>query len=288
MALTFGYEFEVHGNGAAVLDLLFSQGAVPDNSLHEYHCGDNGCDDCDHENYGPRGQWLFSAQRDETVSAGFPSKVLTWGTEQAERAFLTMEHAAVLAGADLSGNSGMHVHVVKPEREGNDPEYVWNDDPYADRPFTTREQVTWRMLRIFVRYQDDLELVAHAGRSGMRRYPNSRVSVHDPELFWGQDLDDAPSVNRHGRYVHAAPAEGSWLEINRHPNTYEFRLWNAAKAAWRQRLAVGLSVAMVEAAMAGEDVTEDDPRSLAEVLHPYTDDETIDNLLRQFAVKGKV
>lgn len=277
---TFGYEFEVHRHGLAVLSVLDAMRAVPDSSLHAYHCG---CSECSHTNYGPSGEWLFSAQEDCTVSAEFPSKVLTWGTEQAERAFLTMERAAVIAGADLSQHSGMHVHVAKPA-EG---------PPLVDGGLDARTRATWRVLRMFIRYQDELVDIASGWREQVRAY-NHPLSVnrhHDD--FWTLDLDGpAPEWwdSRARNYYYADPERltnnGGFLTTARHPYTWEFRLWNASKAAWRQRLCVALSVAMTEAAASGVDVTEHDPRPVEEVLAPWLDDATWAGIIRQKYGKG--
>lgn len=83
-------------------------------------------------------------------------------------------------------------------------------------------------------------------------------------------------------------ASGSWLDIHRHSHTYEFRLWNATKAAWRIRLVAGLSVAMVNAAESGVDVTEHDTRSLEHVLAPWLDDEMWSGIIRQRFSKGGI
>lgn len=277
-ALTFGYEFEVAGNGHAVLDVLHRTGAVANDYLCEYHgCG---YDCCDHENE----EWLFSAQEDCTVSAEFPSKVLTWGTERAERAFTAMEFAAVSAGADLSGDSGMHVHVVKPPTESV---LRTEDGDGVPVNYTTRQRATWRLLRIFARYQGELADIAAGGRDYVREY-NHPLKVNDTRRFWCTDLTAAPAASRYGRLDGSSFVGGTYLDTQRHTDTYEFRLWNAAKAAWRQRLCVAFSVAMVEASMAGVDVTENDPRPVEEVLAPWLDNHTWAGILRQRFGKGGI
>lgn len=274
MALTFGYEYEVAGFGLSVLDELVGLGVVSSEYLHDYHCS---CQDCRHDNYGPRAEWLFTAQQDCTVSAEFPSKVLTWGTDQAETAFLSMERAAVRAGAELDGDSGMHVHVGKPEKE----RVLRDDEGDGDAlNFTTRQATTWRLARIFARYQGELADIAAGGRENVRSY-NTRMSVNSHD-FWTRDLNGAPGPGG----ARVKDFQGTWLNLRQASPTYEFRLWNAAKAAWRQRLCVAFSVAMVEAAMAGVDVTEHDPRPVEEVLAPWFDNQTWAGILRQRFSKG--
>ena len=278
MTTTFGYEFEVYRNGDRVLDTLYNLGVVPENALHGYHCG---CEECRHTNYGPNDEWLFSAQEDCTVSAEFPSKVLEWGSDRAESAFRAMERASVSAGAVLTGASGMHVHVAKP---------VQDEDVLGDK-FTHQEQTTWRLMRMFVRYQDELRDIAMGHRDEVRRY-NQEMSVRDPATFWNLDLNGSANITRprnawYGNRAHPMwYADGSWLDTERHGPTYEFRLWNASKAAWRQRLCVGVSVAMTQAAADGVVVNDRTRKPIERTLSPYLDDETYAGILRQRYSKG--
>lgn len=278
MSLTFGFEYEVAENGRAVLDELVKVDAVSSSYLHEYHCR---CSECEYDNYGPRGKWLFTAQQDCTVSAEFPSKVLTWGTDTAETAFLTMQRAAVRAGAVLDGDSGMHVHVAKPPTES----VIRLDDGDGGQQYlTTRQKCSWRLARLFLRYQHELRDIASGGRDEVRGYNTPMyLSDYSGTVFWSYDLDaENPMVTNGHRDI-----SGSYLSFG-HKATFEFRLWNASKSAWRMRLCVAMSVAMVEAAMAGVDVTENDPRPVEQVLAPWLDDTTWAGILRQRFLQGGV
>ncbi len=267
---TVGFEFEVARNGLAVLAELDSRGVVPEPRLHYYHCA---CDDCDHQNYGPDDSWLFSPQEDCTVSAEFVSKVLEWNSPRMDRAMQVMQICAARAGAQLSGHSGMHCHVNKPV------------DRREDGKRSTVQATTFRLLRMFVRYNDDLAEYAAAGRESVRDY-NRPVAVR-ASRFWTTDIDaDYDADSDYGSGDGTGMAGGSWF----HPRayTYEFRLWNATKLAWRMRLAVGLSVAMVNAAEAGVDVSEHDERPFEEVLAPWLDDEMWSAILRHRYSKGGI
>jgi len=305
--LTFGYEFEIARNGRDVARVLHDLGATGQPELHYYHCR---CETCDYS----REDLLFAAQEDCTVSAEFPSMVLTWGSERAERAFKVMEEAAIAGGADLTGNSGMHVHVCKPRKR----KVLWSGEDAAEhviedgegsgrgtRRLTKRQRTNWYLSRLFARYQDDLLEIAAGARASVRGYntPN-RVKPNHADLFWNFDLESrfdnsSPVMQRasggysyYGRTRYLTDVgwmfNGSYLDLHRHDHTYEFRLWNATKAAWRQRLAVGLSVAMVKAAWAGENVTQRDDRCLEAVIGPFMDDLTWAGLLRQRFFKGGI
>lgn len=295
--ITVGYEFEVARNGARVLDELHKRGAVMHDYLCPYHgCGDTCCDHADTE-------YLFSAQEDCSVDAEFPSRTYVYGSDRMYEAMDVMEAAAVCGGAYLEGDSGMHVHVVKPggERRGE------TDDPNV-RPFTTRELATWRLARIFQRYQGDIQEIAAGARERVRGY-NCPTELHMhgsftfadgrsiEEVFWTDPLENGPMIrctDWNGRETEHSVTNvaqlwgGSYLDTERHDHTYEFRLWNATKAAWRQQLAVGLSVAMVLAATDGVNVTKDDGRCVEDVLGPYLDKNTWAGILRQRYSKGGV
>jgi len=282
-SITVGYEYEIADGGDTVAEILHRMGATGDAHLHPYHCSCSAA--CKHDD--PR--YLFSPQQDPTVSAEFPSKILEWGSERCESAFETMERAVVIAGAGLGGDSGMHVHVAKPFGVRSAPR---DDD--GTPLFTRRGATTWRLLRLFTRYQSELAEIA-AGPEGQVRGYNEPMEVpaEASDLFWNADLtgrcptyqsqwERTGRPNRDGANLVC----GSWLTPTRHDKTYEFRLWNAGKAAWRQRLAVGLSVAMTCAAADGVLVTEHDTRCIEDVIGPYMDDATWAGVVRQRFIKG--
>lgn len=290
--VTVGTEFEIAGNGTAVLDILYNRGLVGDNCLHPYHCGQHDeCTACGHTNYGPDGEWLWSPQEDPTVSAEFPSKVLAYGSDRMYRAFDEMERACAISGAHLGHSSGMHVHVVKVDKvaAANHVTGLWphRDEQYDDgRTLLSNQRKTeWRLVRMFVRYQDDLRLLAAGARDSVRSY-NEPLIVRQRDVFWGTDIDNPIP---HGGYVSPNQAfAGRWLNTWGHDATYEFRLWNATASAWRQHLAVGTSVAMVLAAADGVDVTRDDERQFIDVVGPYMDADTVASYIRQTYHKGGV
>jgi hypothetical protein len=126
------------------------------------------------------------------------------------------------------------------------------------------------VYRLFLRYQQELAELAATRWDEVRAY-NSPVG----ESYWPD-----------GDYIASRTSKGHWLNDARH--TFEFRLWNATRVEWRMRLAVSVSVAVVDAAADGVDVTKNDPRTLEEVLAPYLDDDAWAGILRQRFHRGGI
>jgi hypothetical protein len=102
---------------------------------------------------------------------------------------------------------------------------------------------------------------------------------NNPPGAWGRTHD----WSRHD----ISPDTGSWLTEK--PATNEFRLWNATRVGWRINLAIGLSVAMTRAAIAGADtIGPADTRPIETVIAPFLDNRTWAGILRQRFHKGGI
>lgn len=236
-----GFEYEVHGNGGQVAIELGQLGAIPSPPrLHDYHCS---CNTCDYRN----NDYLFAAQHDCSVSAEFVSKVLEFGTGRMDSAIKTITTASMKANADLTHDSGMHVHVSQ-----------------AGLDFHGNQ----RLCRLFARYSRTLAHLAAGPREQVRAYNGPR-----PVWSGGGNLNGC----------------GSWLSNHSDStDTWEFRLWNATKMPWRIHLALGISVAMVNAAVDGVEVRPPGPkgRRFSTLLAPYWDSKTETAYWRQLEFRG--
>lgn len=231
--MNFGIECELESGTADILPLLGLD------HLHDYHCE---CGDCCPHRHAP--DW--TAQEDCTADGELISRILAYGTPSADAAIDRLGDVLREARATTSTNQGLHVHVGT---EDMTPE-------------------SWvRMWRIWFRYQDEVADLARGRFRHVRSYNQPNVftqQVSDAETFWKSD-DLAAAWRTVGRpYFRTA-----WLNANTCHDTVEFRLWNATRATWRIHLAVGVSTAILAAAIDGVDVTEHDPRPLAEVIGPY-------------------
>ena len=254
-----GFELEVSGGSRNVLAGLRHYGLTGHTVLHGYHCG---CEECRPDPLFGSAQRPFKAQCDCTADGEFISGILEYGSETMDDAIIGLGHVLLKAKhCSTSGNVGNHVHVGRE-----------NIDDVA----------AIRLQRMFGRYANDLREIASGNRSDMRGY-NGRLEVpraSDP--MWtaetDRDLYDwGGMLARNGACAHNLAFKS---------RTVEFRLWNSVKAPWRIRTHVGLSVAMVEAAIAGQDATHDDTRILEDVIGDFIDSDTWAGILRQRYSKG--
>lgn len=275
----FGVEYEwVAGAGAALIE-LHRNGLAGDDSPHEYHCGCETCDVYPNGDGPPRRRygWTFHGQKDCTCSGEIITCPLPYGTDEATAALLAMERAAIDGRAVPGQEAGQHVHVDA-------------------RDLTGADKV--RLYRLFLRYHDDLDIFARGRERSVRGY-NARMRLN--REAWDEEVYDIDTgrFRTTGRHLNfwTSPAEdigdnytmrptGYWLSD--HGETMEFRLWNSTRAYWRTRGQVGVSVAMVEAAKAGVNVTARTRRPLEQVLDRWLDEDTWAFIIRQRYAKGGI
>lgn len=237
---TFGFEAEFHQNANAAIAELHALGLAGAPRLHSYHC------DCEYCAFG--GEWAFRGQTDSSCSgevisdiANTPREGLAW--------MKALEAVAIDVDAEPGFNSGFHVHVG-----------------HQDLDYSDRAESLWQ----FIRWEHVLERVAggrwETQRSGQNRTVRSCLSglfadVTDRPLNIGSligvelnddDMDiDLPRFKRNLLETHMESDRHSNLNIGnrRHP-TWEYRLWNSTRVAWRMELFTGLSVALIDPAVA--------------------------------------
>lgn len=242
--VTFGFELEVSDGANNTLAHLLEMGLTEHSHFHQYHCG---CGECSVSTTGP----LFKAQQDCTADGELITRVLEYGSADADRAITGISRALLMAGAATDGNVGNHVHVSHEAMDAT---------------------AKMRLNRLFARYEGELEEIAAASHDGMRSYNGIHPQFTDE--VWTLPAD-------HAGYIPANCHKLTW----KNP-TVEFRLWNSTRAAWRIRTHVGLSVAMVLAATDGVETTKDDPRCVEDVIGDYLDAPTWAGILRQRFSKG--
>lgn len=247
-----GIEIEVANNGPDLASELFDRGLCGTNHLHDYHCS---CDVCDHD---PRRPTPWTAQQDCTVAGEFISKPLEFGS--AEFAAATEGLSAAMLDLNVSPgqrrqNVGGHVHV----------------DASDFGPANSVQR--WRLRRLFLRYQDEMGMLASASQQEVRDY-NPRMRSWNEERFWSTDCE--PSYRS---------IEGGWLR-SVSMKTIEFRLWNSTRLEWRMHLHAGISVGMATAALDWRNlppVDRSDATPLLVRLLPYLDERTLELANRQMA-----
>lgn len=234
---TFGYEAEFSQNANAVVAELHALGLAGAPRLHGYHCD---CDTCVFD-----GSWAYRGQTDSSCSGEIISDICDMGQRGVEW-MKALETVAVDVDAEPGPNSGFHVHVGM-----------------ADLGVTNRAEILWQ----FLRWEHILERIAGGRwshqRDGQNRTVKTCLSYYFNEctrstltpgsiLAWergvfGSDDDHALDLKRRLVEEHACSDRHSNLNTanRRHP-TWEFRLWNSTRVAWRMELFTGLSVALVD------------------------------------------
>lgn len=253
MGRRFGFECELTGGTQRTLDNLRAEGLIREARLHQYHCDRECCSPFNERH-------SFHAQSDCSVEGEIILNVHEHGSDRADRAISGLAKALRQARAFTGTNGGFHVHVDRGDLD---------------------DQAIARVFRLFLRYQDTMAELASASFEQVRNY-NAPLDLNTARrhLWRSDDTVLIPSFE--------APrigGRGNWLWAT-HYDTFEFRLWNATIAEWRMRLAVGMSVALVDAAEAGVDVDLNDPRPLEDVIGQYMDDGAWAGVLRQRYSKG--
>lgn len=264
----FGFECEVSSGGRQLAKALYDLGEAPRDHLCDYHCS---C--LAHE----RTRYAFHPQEDCSCSGEMVSWAIPFGDDSLrERTFGSLERAFAMSGAAPGQSSGCHVHV---DRRDLDIEHERN------------------LLHLFGRYNPDLQVLAYGRMRRNRGYNlplRTKPSRGDGGSFdfWANDwyapYDQHTEYHyeqyRWMDYSYGWPQKGA--DLARRASTYEFRLWNATRAAWRWHMFAGVSVAMVDAAKAGVNATEDDPEPFLCKLAPFMDDATLAYVLRQLEAKS--
>jgi hypothetical protein len=236
---TFGFEAEFQTNAASVIAGLHERGRAGDSTLHCYHC------DCDNCSFGS--EYIFRGQTDSSCSGEIISGVMDWtGTEPeyARAVWTDLQDVAVEVDAEPGPNSGFHVHVGIGDK---------TRDELAD--------ILWQ----FLRWEPVLTRIA-GGRWALRRDGMNRTVRDDLyralEVYGGYQPTTEGLINMENDRPtgftfdelksqlyerHLGNDRHSNLNIaqSSHP-TWEFRIWNSTRAAWRMEMYCGLSVALCD------------------------------------------
>ena len=237
---TYGFEAEFDVNATSVMQRLHEYGFAGSDHLHGYHCD---CDDCVNRNGYPfRGQ-TDSSCAGEIISDIFGASEyypqVEWdnlGYITEPRLVMTLCNIAVDVDAEPGFNSGFHVHVGL---------YGLSPNQLA-RGF-------WQ----FVRWEPVLQRIA-AGRWSSMRDNNDTVrmmmnhtyaSLTSSPLTARSALDNTldEGERMHMMVRHQTNDRHSNLNIGaRRTPTWEFRLWNSTRAAWRMWMYCDISKAFMD------------------------------------------
>lgn len=233
---TYGYEAEFDVNATSVIHRLYELDLAGADHLHGYHCD---CESCWFRN-----GWAFRGQTDSSCSGEIISDIMGSNEEYEQRYNSSQEwmlmrqlaDAAVEVDAEPGLRSGFHVHVAT---------FELSSDQLADSFYQ------------YLRWEPTLTRVASA-RWAEQRQNNRAVrseSGYDYELIVGEPLSNRSLANhdldsefRHSMLQqHRRRDRHSNLNVGQrgHP-TWEFRLWNSTRAAWRMAMFCDLSKAFMD------------------------------------------
>jgi hypothetical protein len=259
-SLTFGYEAEYATNAPSLIARLHALGYASTPTLHGYHCDCHECVDSD---------FHFRGQTDSTCSGEIISGVYgRYGEDRRDyadefEAFADGAQALATATLDVDAEPGMtagfHVHV------GN--EHL----APAERADVVWEFVRWEpVLRKLAggrwTYQRDgmNTTLRRSIASTFTDYTGRRLTGDSVALaadyaasFGGLSFDQFKLYVLHNHYE--ADRHSNLCIRTRH-HTFEFRLWNSTRSAWRMEMNVRVSLALMDpaviAAMAKHDASE--------------------------------
>lgn len=215
---TFGFEAEYANNVGGLARLLHNRGYAQAGDLHRYHCG---CDSC---HFGIGGSLRF--QTDSSCGGEAISNVRSGSPFKRENRLLfeSIQQAALDADAEPSLDAGFHVHVDRRHLSSAE-----------------KRQVVWQ----FYRYEPVLVELA-SGLWSFQRGNNSRLRViHGGyRSYVSGEAEFDVVTNFYDSHLNAD--RHSNLNIATNHTTFEFRLWNATRSAWRMQLHCGVSQALMD------------------------------------------
>lgn len=259
--LTFGFESEFQRNAQPLAGELHRRGLWADTTIHGWHCE---CPACS------LGEYPFKVQRDSTVDGEVISRVFTVSeldTEAAD-AMRQLQEAAIEVDAEPGYDAGLHVHVKRPRGDdlrakGTVAYLLWESAliSLAAGRFHEVRAMNRPLMNDFVglacRHNGGFGS-ARDNREGARRWlKDVRSDVLDNLLDDAVDIHDELYGN--DRHAH--------LCLNTRFNTWEFRIWNSTRSAWRMEMAVRTSLAFVNPTVIGALLEYDGIRSSAELRH---------------------
>lgn len=256
---TFGFELEMESGADLMVAQLHSMQMLPEPRLHSYHCECSWCDiNSGHD---------LRAQTDSSCSGEFITRPFE-DMDEARQVMGILQSAAVDVDAEPGYDAGFHVHV-----------------DMSGRARSARPLLVWQ----FIEWEPVLSQIAAGRFNAMRDNNCTLAGIHSYGVAWANTVVAAGQNTAHiaRRTRLDAPADNfqsiveyAWERhrgADRHNNlnvrtryeTWEYRLWNSTRSAWRMELWCWLSMAFA------------DPRLLPILSSATTDDEPSIDLLRQ-------
>lgn len=221
---------EVESGATELCEALHRQRLLGSPHLHGYHCD---CDDCSFD-----GEYPLRAQRDSSCSGEFISSPFDTMAE-ALPVMMALETSAVEVDAEPGYNAGFHVHVdVSRVSHADKARMFWSFFEWeATLKYIARgrfsvhrgcnSEVNGGVNASYVR-----RFCMDIGRTCEQDYVAGNLYVPRPTASMREDL-----LNRH----HDNDRHSN-LNVRTRHNTWEHRIWNSTRSAWRMQLWCELSL----------------------------------------------
>ena len=264
---TFGIEAEFQVGAENVIANLHAQGMAGDPMLHGYHCD---CPTC-----GLGNEYPLKGQTDSSCSGEIISDILTFDgyphpflSDSGHDSLAVMEaiqEAAIAVDAEPGMTSGLHVHVGHAhiiryeELKANAFLAYLKWEPLLTKLATGR----WQEMRsgnyalrdgLFRKMQ---QMLSGAGIMGERQWSTWFAHVDSEQMVGAYDN---PGTYLYGHHYEAD--RHSFLNVRTNNPTWEFRLWNSTRSAWRMEMYARTSIAMMDPAVSQRLLDESYPQRL--------------------------
>lgn len=270
---SFGFESEFARNAEPLAVELHRRGMTGDSLLHGWHC------DCDYCSGGY--EYPLSVQRDSTVDGEVISRPFTdW--EEARAVMVTLQQAAVEVDAEPGENAGLHVHVQRPHRVNFRAEaflayLAW------EPALTTLAQGRFPYLRAMNRMvRADIGSYLYNAGDNVTRDAGPTIDRLVQALKDDPGDMDAREMARRLYGWHYENDRHSHLNLKTRFQTWEFRIWNSTRSAWRIELACRLAQAWTQRPLVEALLTHDGPNDLSglvDVIANNAADDTLSELV---------
>jgi hypothetical protein len=263
---TFGVEYECDVNAPELVQWLRMNhpDEIGSDSLHSYHCD---CDTCDSD-------YTFRAQRDSSCSGEIISTVFNSDfMDDAVESLKLLEEGSIAVDAEPGPNSGFHVHVGVNEHQLR---YSQPSQHLADAYF---EFVRWENIitqiasgrfRFNRNNNHSVQTLAHEFLTNLDgepwAYQDSQIYDFERDRYIANPNYNPDQESRTPTQVLHMVAESDHVDRvkmdlllgshdwDRHSNlatrtrhnTWEFRVFNSTRAAWRMELWVRTALAFMQ------------------------------------------
>jgi hypothetical protein len=260
---TFGYEAEFQTNAPQAYAALHERGMTPNRDMHRWHCDCSGC------SYGSD-NYPFRGQTDSSCSGEVISSInridgdtfdmaeayirTSDGNVSAREAFEAIQDAAVEYDAEPGTHSGFHVHVgVGHLDEEKKVKAVHNLCRWEELLYELAAGSLPQGLRSEnTRYQQEHLISAQnqMDQAGSANIPYAEIRdgwvVDTRDGYRHREAPEPQELSVHLYQIAQRADRHSSLNLRTTHGTWEFRLWNSTRSAWRMEMFCGLSMAMVE------------------------------------------